>query len=177
MKIYTRSGDNGYSSIRGGTKLPKYSMIFELLGDLDELNSILGLSIAYIRDDDIREVLRGIQKKIFDVGIEIQKIETKQLIDKEIISEGDIRYLEESIDSYVGDIEIKEFILPGGSTASCYLHLARAVCRRAERKLVKYLENKNVKSNLVPYLNRLSDLLYALAIYINLKCQVKEKKV
>jgi len=166
MKLYTRRGDNGYSDIRGGLRLPKYSEIFNLLGDLDELNCFLGVSISLLKDSNIKSILRDLQSKLFTVGSILQRIEVGLYSMDIDFKEDDIKRLEEIIDKYMSEVEIREFILPGNLLSSSLLHVARAICRRLERKVVKYLFRKNVKSNILPFLNRLSDLLYALAVYI-----------
>lgn len=181
MKIYTGAGDSGESAILGGIKLPKYSLIFHILGDIDELNSYLGLCISFIKNDsckDIINILKYIQKTLFKTGLEIQKVETGTRSNMGNLFTSDIKMMEKLLDQYSTNVEIKGFILPGGSIQSCLLHIARTICRRIERNIVKYVIDKKIKdTEIIAFFNRLSDLLYILAIVMNRRLGFKEEVV
>ena len=156
-RIYTRTGDEGSTGLADGTRLPKDSMRIETLGCLDELNCLIGLAIAYSADEAPSE-LAEIQHQLFEVGAEIA------LPPEERIGEAQVAWLEESLDSRNAALPpLKEFVLPGGSPAAAHCHLARAVCRRAERRVVTLARSDKVNPETLRYLNRLSDLLFVLA--------------
>lgn len=164
MKIYTRTGDKGQTSLIGGTRVPKYHDRIEAYGTLDELNSFLGL----IRDQDIGEhykkVLSEIQEKVFIMESALAKDPEKD-IEKTLpkIYDKDIEFLEDEIDSMNSELEeLQSFILPGGHTVVSYCHITRCVCRRAERLIIKLAENDPVEESILKYLNRLSDYLFVL---------------
>lgn len=162
-KIYTKTGDAGMTSLAGGTIVPKYHSRIEAYGTLDELNSYLGL----IRDHDIgkhrKDVLLKIQKDIFI--IESLTAKEKPLTrDFPEISTADIEFLEKEIDRMNDDLsELNSFILPGGHPLVSFCHIARCVCRRAERAIVKLSETETIDPLTIKYVNRLSDYLFILA--------------
>ena len=170
MKIYTRFGDGGKTSIYKGKVIWKDELIFEVLGDLDELNCFIGYCRYYLKDKDLDEILRKIQLDIYRANIEIQYIESGDKFENSI-SQKDVRRLEEIIDKYwslVGDL--RGFIIPYGSEPGMLLHITRTICRRFERKLVKFIKEKlslEEENYLVPYFNRLSDLLFTLSRYVS----------
>lgn len=164
MKIYTKQGDKGSTSLIGGTKIEKDSIRVEAYGTIDELNSYIGLCVNYLEKDEDKEVLRKIQKKLFDVGAELSTINYERY--KNITKEEDVEELEKLIDCYTEKIEkINEFIVPGTSICSVNLHIARTVCRRAERRILTLSREDRINPILLKYVNRLSDLLYILARY------------
>lgn len=164
MKIYTKQGDKGSTSLIGGTKIEKDSIRVEAYGTIDELNSYIGLCVNYLEKDEDKEVLRKIQKKLFDVGAELSTINYERY--KNITKEEDVEELEKLIDCYTEKIEkINEFIVPGTSICSANLHIARTVCRRAERRILILSREDRINPILLKYVNRLSDLLYILARY------------
>lgn len=164
MKIYTRQGDKGSTSLIGGTKIEKDSIRVEAYGTIDELNSYIGLCINYLKENQDKEVLREIQKKLFDVGAELSTINYERY--KNITKEEDVEKLEELIDHYTEKIEkINEFIVPGTSVCAANLHIARTVCRRAERRILTLSREDKINPILLKYVNRLSDFLYILARY------------
>lgn len=164
MKIYTKKGDKGMTSLIGGVKTEKDSIRVEAYGTIDELNSYIGLCVNYLKDDEDKAVLRKVQKKLFDLGAELSTVHYERY--KNITKEEDVEELEKLIDLYTEKIEkINEFIVPGTSICSANLHIARTVCRRAERRILTLSKEENVNPVLLKYVNRLSDLLYIVARY------------
>jgi len=161
MKIYTKTGDKGQTSLFGGTRVPKYHDRLESYGTVDELNSFIGLISDSISEKETKETLLAIQYRLFSVGSDLANEKAKRV---PIISDEDIETLEKLMDEYNESIEpMKYFILPGGHIASSYCHVARTVCRRAERLVIKVSETEPVHENTIKYLNRLSDYLFVLA--------------
>ena len=157
-KIYTRTGDDGTTGLSDGTRIEKASDRITAMGDIDELNSMLGVLIANGISDDIAGYLLNIQHRLFDIGGELAT-PGYSMIDPE-----NVKKLEELIDTYNEDLPpLQEFILPGGTLPGSICHLARAVCRRAERNLIKVAETEYVNPNTFSYINRLSDLLFVYA--------------
>jgi cob(I)alamin adenosyltransferase len=157
-KIYTRTGDDGTTGLGDGTRVDKSSVRIEVIGDIDELNSLLGLLLTKELDTALRELLLDCQHALFDAGGELS------LPDNAFIKPGYVIAIEQAIDRYNSSLPaLKEFILPGGNEAAAICHVARAVCRRVERHLVKLNESTPVNSNTLMYFNRLSDLLFVVA--------------
>ena len=161
-KIYTRTGDAGTTGLGDGSRTAKDSARIAAIGDIDETNSIIGVMLCEVLPDDVRDLLLGIQHDLFDLGGELS------IPGAQLLGVGQPARLEQAIDHYNGTLApLKEFILPGGTRAAALTHLARTVCRRAERKLVGLAENENVSETARQYVNRLSDLLFVLARSIN----------
>ncbi|MHB9118700.1 MAG: cob(I)yrinic acid a,c-diamide adenosyltransferase [Burkholderiales bacterium] len=159
-KIYTRTGDNGSTGLADGTRLAKDDPRIEAIGSVDELNSQIGLVLTESLPDALRQPLVAIQHTLFDLGGELS------LPGRNILREHQISQLETWLDEANKDLPpLKEFILPGGSRAASQCHIARAVCRRAERRVVN-LDNR-APSLAARYLNRLSDLLFVYSRAIN----------
>lgn len=157
-KIYTRTGDDGTTGLGDGSRVSKANLRVEAIGTVDELNSLLGITISSIQDRDIQDCLLSIQHHLFDLGGELSMPGASQMKDSKI------DYLEQVLDSYNSQLPaLKEFILPGGTVAAAHCHLARTVCRRAERRLVELTATEEVNQVATTYLNRLSDLLFVLA--------------
>jgi len=157
-KIYTKTGDDGSTGLADGSRADKDSLRISAIGDIDELNSLLGLLIANDIDEKMREYLLDIQHVLFDLGGEIA------IPDSEMVDESRVQYLEKIIDEYNASLPpLKEFILPGGSIPAATCHYARTVCRRAERQLVSLSKEISVNKNSLSLLNRLSDLLFVFA--------------
>lgn len=158
-KVYTRTGDDGSTGLGDGTRVSKDSPRVAAYGTVDELNSTLGMVLAAApAPDSVVETLVQVQHDLFDLGGELC------IPGMEMIQDADIDRLEASIDRYNADLPpLKEFILPGGGMAASNCHLARTVCRRAERKLVTLARTEPVRDQSQRYLNRLSDLLFVLA--------------
>ena len=157
-KIYTKTGDSGLTGLADGSRAEKDSLRISVIGDVDELNSLIGLLIAINIDEEINVCLLGIQHVLFDLGGELA------IPDSEMLTETRVQYLEKIIDQYNASLPpLKEFILPGGSVPAAVCHTARAVCRRAERQLVALSKEISTNKVSLKFLNRLSDLLFIFA--------------
>ena len=165
MKIYTKTGDRGDTGLFGGARVSKASTRVSAYGDVDELNSVLGVVCAHLEDAAVCENVRQIQGDLFVLGAELAKNPDKPLnLGIALLGEDDVERLERYIDELDRELQpLKTFILPGGSCAASFLHLARTTCRRAERSVVELAQAESVREELVRYLNRLSDLLFTLA--------------
>lgn len=170
MKIYTRTGDKGDTGLFGGGRVSKSHPRVEAYGDVDELNAAIGLARAIELMPRIDEVLVPLQRDLFAIGALLatpDQEKMKRHLDKANIDERRIAELEHAIDEGDRELEpLKSFILPGGTPKSAALHVARTVCRRAERRVIA-LENEDIPAIVVVYLNRLSDLLFTLARVAN----------
>ncbi len=173
-RIYTRSGDGGQTSLGDGTRTEKSSHRIDLYGDIDELNSILGCSLASLGGDNatslvtLRTALLDIQSQLFQVGAVIANPGRCLALAKDGSHPFPVRSLEVLIDSLTRDLEpLNGFILPGGTPGAGFLHLARTVCRRVERKAVALAQDEPVPATVIAYLNRLSDFLFTAARAVN----------
>lgn len=174
MRMYTRTGDAGETSLYGGKRTKKTSQRVVAYGAVDELNSLLGVVRSELEDERLKKVLRGEQVRLFRLGSDLATPEgtaTPKPVDR--IVEDDVKEVESTIDSLKLD-PIKKFVIPGASKASAYLHLARAVCRRTEREVWRLLEEEEANSQCAVYLNRLSSLLFTLAVYVNQEGRISE---
>lgn len=166
MKIYTKTGDNGTTSLIGGTRVAKNDCRLECYGTIDELNSYLGLIRDSYENPKIQAQLLGIQNKLFVIGCNFAN-EKKNERQTPIISESDIQKLEQSIDELSEKIpQNKSFIIPGGHVVSSYCQIARTVCRRAERRIYDLAEGCFANNLSTIYINRLSDYLFVLARFV-----------
>lgn len=157
-KIYTRTGDAGNTGLADGSRVPKDSLRIEVLGTLDETNAQLGLVLAQPLPDSARADLIVVQHALFDLGGELC------LPGHVAINDSDVRWLESRLDHYNADLPpLKEFILPGGGPAGAHCHVARTVCRRAERALVALSRQEAVRAPALAFINRLSDFLFVLS--------------
>jgi len=169
MKIYEEQYDKGLTRLLGNEFISKSSLIFETLGTLDELNSILGVARSKIKDKSINKILKEIQGKIFTLGTNIAG-------SNHTISNLDILKIEQLMISLQKDLEgLKTFILPSGIESATLLHVARSLARKAERRAVALSQKRGVHINNLKYLNRLSDLLFYLARILNKKAKFKEE--
>ncbi|WP_044211624.1 cob(I)yrinic acid a,c-diamide adenosyltransferase [Flammeovirga sp. OC4] len=165
MKVYTKTGDKGETSLFGGKRVKKSHPRIEAYGTIDELNSYIGL----IRDQDVNiprsAVLKEIQDRLFTIGAELAADPDKPQLKKPDLYESDIEYLENAIDEMEVDLQpLKYFVLPGGHTSVSFCHLGRTVCRRAERLAISLDEEDGLSDYIiVRYLNRLSDYLFVLS--------------
>jgi cob(I)alamin adenosyltransferase len=164
MKIYTKTGDEGLTSLIGGTRVPKYDLRIESYGTVDELNSYIGM----IRDHDIdasdKDILKEIQDRLFTIGAALASDPEKSKMKIPDLHLSDITFLENQMDEMNLVLpELKHFILPGGSPVVSFCHVARCVCRRAERIIVHLKSESFVEEKVVVYLNRLSDYLFVLS--------------
>ncbi len=174
FKIYTKTGDKGETSLFGGARLPKSHLRIESYGTVDELNAHIGLLRDALQNEATRALLKKIQDRLFDVGANLAVDPSKKMQVPEILEE-DIQILEVEMDKMDEDLApLKNFILPGGHLTVSYCHLARTVCRRAERNVVALSLVDEVDEILVRYLNRLSDYLFVLARKIALDLGVEE---
>lgn len=176
MKIYTKTGDTGQTSLYGGKRLSKADLRVEAYGTLDELNSWLGLIKDEIHGTHIKDLLKEIQDRIFTISSHISSDPEKEMPLPDIF-EQDISLLETEIDKMTEHLEpLKFFILPGGHRKVSEIHIVRTVCRRAERMIVSLSEQSQVESIIITYLNRLSDFLFVLARFIAKELEVEENK-
>ena len=169
-RIYTKSGDGGDTGLGDGTRVAKDHPRVEAFGQVDELNAVLGLVAAYCPDGPEAALLRTIQNDLFDVGADLcfPPVENEQPGQSLRITAAQAERLEQAIDRLNENLQpLKSFILPGGTPAAAWLHLARTVCRRAERAVVTLMKSKAVNAQLLIYLNRLSDFLFVLARVAN----------
>ena len=165
-RIYTKSGDGGETGLGDGTRVPKDAPRVEAYGQVDELNAVLGLVTAYCPDCPESALLRGIQNDLFDVGADlcVPPLEGEERGKSLRVTAAQAERLEKAIDRLNENLEpLKSFILPGGTPAAAWLHLARTVCRRAERAVVTLMRTEKVNADVLIYLNRLSDFLFVLA--------------
>jgi cob(I)alamin adenosyltransferase len=169
MKIYTRTGDTGETGLFGGARVSKADMRVAAYGDVDELNSVIGVARAAGLDASVDGLLARVQLELFDLGAELATVPEKiDKLDLPRIEEEEVERLETAIDRFEADLApLKTFILPGGCGAAAQLHVARCVCRRAERGVVALASESTVRPEVVHYLNRLSDLLFTLARQAN----------
>lgn len=172
-KVYTKTGDGGETSLVGGKRVSKASLRVDAYGDVDELNSLIGLASAYLKDRELEEALSLLQNDLFTLGADLASpgdIQVPRITDEFIAT------LEELSDRFLEELEpLKEFILPGGGEAGAALHLARTVARRSERKVIALASVEEVNSLAIVYLNRLSDFLFILARLVNKRAGVPEK--
>ena len=177
MKIYTKTGDRGDTTLFGGQRVPKDALRIEAYGTIDELNSILGIVRSDNRDPEIERILMQIQNQLFDLGADLatpRSVEQKTI---KRIEARDSQPLEKMIDALEANLKpLKTFILPGGSSVAARLHFARTICRRAERAVVRLSRNEDIGDGITIYLNRLSDLLFVLARHANYVANVPEMK-
>ncbi|MCH2534988.1 MAG: cob(I)yrinic acid a,c-diamide adenosyltransferase [Bdellovibrionales bacterium] len=168
MKIYTKTGDKGETSLVSGKRVSKAHPLVDCYGDVDELNSTLGLVTAQLNNETFKESLFKVQNQLFNLGSNLAC--DNEDIRKKLpqISEKHIHWLEKEIDQHQSQLpELKNFILPGGHIAAAACQLSRSVCRRAERKLIEISQSENIPSQYIEYLNRLSDYLFVMARAIN----------
>tara|TARA_B100000401_G_scaffold230793_1_gene156213 strand:+ start:199 stop:747 length:549 start_codon:yes stop_codon:yes gene_type:complete len=163
MKVYTKTGDLGETSLLGGSRVSKAELQIESYGTVDELNSYIGLIRDQIWKQPLLEELIEIQDRLFTIGSHLANDKKKKKIKLPEIHEKDVQRLEIEIDKMDSQLPpMKAFILPGGHTLVSYTHIARCVCRRAERKVVRLSENWEIAPIIIKYLNRLSDYLFTL---------------
>ena len=177
MKIYTKTGDRGKTSLIGGTKVLKSDPRIEAYGTVDELNSYIGLVSDFSGDDHMKNILKEIQDRLFTIGSELACDPGKKTkVSIPDLEESDVELLEKEIDKMDEQLPaMKHFILPGGLPAVSFTHIARCVCRRAERGCVNLQEKEGTVDYLIiKYLNRLSDYLFTLARYLGMKNHTAE---
>jgi len=182
MKIYTRTGDKGTTGLFGGKRVAKNTPRIEAVGSIDELNSMLGVIIAKLSPRSIltREILL-IQNDLFEIGAYLATPDTSLAKGKKMYKElplylkGRVEYMEKLVDELTEKlIPMQTFILPGGSEGGAFLHVARAVSRRAERRVITLATKEQIAQEVLMYFNRLSDLLFTMARFCNMKDRKKE---
>ncbi|MFD2759606.1 cob(I)yrinic acid a,c-diamide adenosyltransferase [Lentibacillus juripiscarius] len=179
MRIYTRSGDKGKTSLISGKRVAKHDLRVEAYGTCDETNSMIGLGLSFLNGvdwadkDTFLEKMHRIQTILFHVGAELATPDDKEV--KWKLKEGHIQELEDQIDAWDKQLEpLRNFILPSGHSASSALHTARTVARRAERQAIALNEQEDVNPLVISYLNRLSDFLFVAARYVNQSLEGEE---
>jgi cob(I)alamin adenosyltransferase len=177
-RIYTRTGDDGTTSLFGGERVGKGNPRIDAYGTVDETNSVVGMARAHLNDesgaDRLDPVLGDIQEELFILGADLATpVDAKPMVPR--IQDDHVEQLEERIDAFDADLKpLKKFVLPGGSPVGAALHSARTVCRRAERLAVQAGASTPINDEAVVYLNRLSDLLFVLARWANKQAGVRE---
>ena len=184
MKIYTKTGDKGTTALFGGTRVPKHHIRIESYGTVDELNSYIGLIKDQEIDSEVKTQLKKIQDNLFTLGAELatdpekaQLKNGKERLNIVKVKEAEIQFLEDQIDLMNKELpQMTHFILPGGHTTVSYCHIARCVCRRAERLATALQEIEPFEAYILQYLNRLSDYLFVLARKLSKDLQAEEVK-
>jgi cob(I)alamin adenosyltransferase len=175
MKIYTKTGDQGITSLLGGVRVPKSDLRIDAYGTLDELNSYVGL----LRDQEVNkkrsELLKSIQDRLFTIGADLATVPGKDKVKKPDLLPEDVEVLEKEMDAMDAELPmLTSFILPGGHTAVSFCHLARTVCRRSERIVVELASEEQVSGLVIQYLNRLSDFLFVLGRKMAQELEIEE---
>lgn len=176
MKIYTRTGDAGETALFDGRRVPKCDLRVDAYGEVDELNAVLGVALSEPLDADLADLLRSIQRDLFALGGRLADPSRKiaPRVEKVLLSTADVARLETAIDRFESELPpLRRFILPGGTRAGAMLHVARTVCRRAERRIV-LIGSDALEPELLAYVNRLSDLLFVLARVVNQRAGLPE---
>lgn len=175
-KVYTRTGDDGTTALGGGQRVPKSALRIAAYGTVDELNSALGVALANGLDSFLEGSLAQIQNELFHLGSDLCVLEEDKVrMPVPTIEARHVRFLEELIDRMSAELSpLENFILPGGTRGAADLHVARAVCRRAERLLSELTVVEAVGPHTLPYLNRLSDVLFVMARYENFRNNVPD---
>ncbi|MGM0438755.1 MAG: cob(I)yrinic acid a,c-diamide adenosyltransferase [Bacillota bacterium] len=177
MKVYTKTGDKGKTSLFDNSRIEKDSIRVESYGTIDELNSSLGFARNFIEDEEIKKIIIKTQRNLFNVAGELATPAREEFPEK--VNKDDVEELEKIIDKYLAKMNEKEkskFIIPGSSKGSAALHLSRTVCRRAERRITTLAAEEDISPLLQKYVNRLSDLIYTLARYSESKLDYVEFK-
>jgi len=171
MKIYTKTGDDGTTGLFGGKRVAKYSLRIEAYGTVDELNAVIGVALTNDITPNVAEPLRHISSLLFTVGSDLATPQdASQKASVPAIREEHVDYLEQRIDEYQEHLPmLRNFILPGGSAGGAQLHLARTVCRRAERAIVALKQEEEINPIVLRFINRLSDYLFVAARFVNAK--------
>ena len=178
--IVTKTGDSGNTSLYGGQRVPKNNIRVKTYGDVDELNSLLGVAIHYLSFSDFTKIIIQIQNDLFEIGSMLAnpkaEYNSSNSNEENLLMQNLVQFLEESISKNEPDLpQLKNFILPGGTKGASFLHFARTICRRVERNIVEFMQKENVNSLILIYFNRLSDLLFILARAENNKNQIEDR--
>jgi cob(I)alamin adenosyltransferase len=175
LKAYTGTGDKGETSLYGGTRVGKENPRVEAYGAVDELNSQIGVARALVKDKKLRVILKSVQQDLFVLGGDL----ANELVNARVprIGKEELHRLESATDELnSGLATLRRFILPGGSLPGAELHVARAVCRRAERRIVTLSKSESINPEVIPYINRLSSFLFVLARAVNKRARVPEEE-
>lgn len=176
FKIYTKTGDKGSTSLYGGARLSKDDIRIEAYGTVDELNACIGLVSDGMNALNLIHCLEDVQNRLFTVGSNLASDPSKEMITPDLLI-SDVTLLENEIDQYEMKLQpLKHFVLPGGHQLVSFCHIARTVCRRAERRVVTLSRHSHVEEIIIVYLNRLSDFLFVLGRYIAYTQDVDERK-
>lgn len=168
MKIYTKTGDKGDTRLFDGTQVRKNDPRVEAYGAVDEVNAFLGAAAAFLQDDELKGILTAIQRDLFSVGAQLADPQHRGKKQKSKLDPSRVAALEETIDRFETELPpLSQFILAGGSPPGALLHVARTVCRRAERQVVTLADKVEIEPVTIEYLNRLSDFLFVLARLVN----------
>lgn len=170
MSVYTKTGDKGRTSLYQGKRISKANLRIEAIGNVDELNSVLGFVLSSLKEKGLREELSKIQSDLFEIGALLASPSSSSKLNKRA---GEIEKKIDELDKKL--LELNNFILPGGGVSGSSLHFARTVARRAERRIVELSEQDKVQDEILIYMNRLSDLLFMFARFLNFKEKKKEK--
>lgn len=176
FNIYTKTGDDGTSGLIGGTRVKKYDLRLESYGTIDELNSWIGLINTQNIEEKVTTTLTMVQNKLFLIGSHLATDESKSDLKQQLpCTDVEIGFLEKEIDRMQEQLpSLSNFILPGGSDFAAFSHIARTVCRRAERKVVELNDHINIDRNIIVFINRLSDYLFVLSRFINFKLAIQD---
>lgn len=176
MKIYTKTGDDGTTGLLGGSRVKKYDLRLEAYGTIDELNATIGVLLSSKLPKSVARTLSQIQNKLFNIGSMLASDEKGEAFTANlVITEANIYDLEVAIDEYQNDLpELTQFILPGGDFSAAQCHVARTVCRRAERRILQFAEHSKVNAETIIYINRLSDFFFVLARKLAYDANVEE---
>ena len=180
-KVYTKTGDKGTTGLADGTRISKNNIRIESYGNIDELNSVLGICLQISKQNPFHESelldswLFALQNDLFNIGSDLATPIASRWKNIVIVAQEEVNILEKIIDHCQEALEpLKEFVLPGGTLLNSYLHLARTVCRRSERAIVTLAQQEEINPFVVPYINRLSDLLFVLSRWVQNKSQMPE---
>lgn len=174
MKIYTKTGDEGFTSLFGGARLSKDDIRIEAYGTVDELNAFTGNLHDKINIDSVKDILFTIQNKLFNIGSVLASDPDKDF-KLPGVNESDITFLEAQIDLMEKELQpLKNFILPSGHEVVSSTHICRTVCRRAERRVIALNKNAEIEASIIIYLNRLSDYFFVLARFLTVKYNASE---
>lgn len=179
MKIYTRGGDAGKTGFVGGERVNKNDLRIEACGTLDELNSLIGVTMTHCDDEKLNAILEKVQHELFTLGAELASLTSKgkTRLPLPVTTPEHVAEIENQIDELNSQLAAqKNFLLPKGTQASAYLHLTRTVCRRAERFIVTISQHYPINPEIIKYVNRLSDLFYVMARYANKEFAEQEQQ-
>ena len=176
MKIYTKTGDQGQTGLLGGDRVDKNSARISAIGEIDELNSYVGVCCLSVGDLELQKRLIRVQNHLFDIGSELA-CPPNGKFDLTSVTGSDIEQLERELDEMEAELPpLKQFILPGGCPAAAHMHYLRSICRRAERGLLALHSTNSLRSELIIYVNRLSDWIFCFSRLLNHRSGVEEQK-